>query len=295
MAFWLRRFNRPLRVWAFLSLLMTGLTACGTVTAVTDMVLPMDPEWERWAAHQTYSDLHVNHRSWDEFLQTYVREGEDGISRMAYRDITREDRQRLAAYIESLSVIDVSDLSRSEQLAYWINLYNALTVQLVLQNYPIESIRQISFNRSFVPSFLVGDGPWAEEIVVIEGIPLSLDNIEHRILLPIFRDPRIHYAINRAAISSPNLMGEAVDPQRVDEQFNAAARAYVNHPRAVRVDGNRAGVSSIYTWFRDDFGGSEQAILVHLRNYADADLLVRLQGVTRVRDQGFDWALNDTP
>ncbi len=284
-----------LRAVAVGCLMAIGLSACGAVTAVTDMVLPLDPEWERWAAHQPYSDLRVNHRPWNQFLQTYAHDGEDGITRLGYRDVTPAHRQDLDDYIEALSVLQVTRLTRAEQLAYWINLYNALTVQLVLEHYPLESIRQVTFNRSFVPSFLVGDGPWAEELVVVEGIPLSLDNIEHRILRPIFRDPRISYAMNRAALGSPNLQRQSFDPRRADQQLNDAARAFVNHPRGVRIDGNRAGVSSIYTWFRDDFGGSEEAVLVHLRSHADAGLLARLQGVTQVRDQGFDWTLNDTP
>lgn len=279
-----------------LSLILAAFVAgCGSVTAVTDMVIPQDPEWERWAAHQPYSTIHVNHQPWNAFLRDYVRAGEDGINRVAYRDVTREDRHALNEYIEALSVIEVTSLNRSEQLAYWVNLYNALTVQLILRNYPVESIRQITFNRSFVPSFLVGDGPWAEELVTIEGVPLSLDNIEQRIIRPIFLEARVHYVINRGAIGSPNLLTEALDPARLDAQMDAAARAFVNHPRAVRIDGNRAGVSSIYTWFREDFGGTEEGVLIHLRSYADSGLLTRLEGVTRVRDQGFDWALNGTP
>ncbi|MBN4046426.1 DUF547 domain-containing protein [bacterium AH-315-P15] len=278
----------------FLVLIAGLLAGCGSVTAVTDFVLPQDQSWERWAAHQPYSDIHVNHQAWDAFLETYRRVNNAGAVELAYRDVAPEDRVALDGYIEALSLTPVGTLNRREQLAYWVNLYNALTVQLVLNHYPVDSIREIEFGRSFVPSFLVGDGPWGEELVVVEGVPLSLDNIEQRILRPLFRDPRIHYVLTHAAMGSPDLMARSLDPARLNTDLNAAARAYVNSPRGVQVDGNRAGVSSIYTWFRDDFGGSEEAVLVHLRSYAAPELRMDLVPVSKVRDQGYDWDLNDT-
>ena len=280
---------------AALFVLASMVVSCGSVTAVTDFVLPQDPSWERWAAHQTSSSIHVNHEAWASFLGTYRQISPEGAVQIAYRDITDEDRRALNRYVDALGETPVSSLNRREQLAYWVNLYNALTVQVVLENYPLESIREIEFGRSFVPSFIVDDGPWGEELITVEGIPLSLDNIEQRILRPLFREPRIHYVLNRAAVGSPDLMAEPLDPNQLDEQFDAAARAFVNSERAVQIDGNRAGVSSIYTWFRDDFGGSQDGVLVHLRNYADDDLHAGLERVTRVRDQGFDWSLNHTP
>jgi hypothetical protein len=159
----------------------------------------------------------------------------------------------------------------------------------------VDSIRDIEFGRSFVPSFLVGDGPWGQELITVEGIPLSLDNIEQRIIRPLFHEPRVHYVLNRAAVGSPDLMPRPLSPAEMEGQLDAAARSFINSPRAVTVDGNRAGVSSIYTWFREDFGGSQEAVLVHLRNFAGPELRAELDEVSRVRDQGFDWSLNDTP
>jgi len=270
------------------------LSSCGSVTAVTDFVLPQDQSWERWAAHNPNSDLQINHQPWADFLRSYRRTNSDGAVQMAYRDVAQADRRALNRYIEALGATPVSTLNKQEQMAYWVNLYNAVTIQVVLEHYPVNSIRRIEFGRSFVPSFLVDDGPWGEELVTVEGIPLSLDNIEHRILRPLFREARIHYVLNRAAIGSPDLMAEPLNSRRLNSQFNAAARTYVNSRRGVQVDGNRAGVSSVYTWFREDFGGSEDAVLVHLSNYADPELRRALQRVSRVRDQGFDWDLNDT-
>lgn len=277
-------------------LLLTGLLAgCGSVTAVTDFVLPQDPRWERWAAYQPNSTIHVNHEAWGHFLGAYRRVTPEGAVQVAYRDVTPDDRRALNRYIDALGETPVSTLDRQEQFAYWVNLYNALTVKLILDHYPVESIREIEFGRSFVPSFLVGDGPWGQELITVEGVPLSLDNIEQRIIRPLFHEPRAHYVLNRAAVGSPGLMAEPVDAARLEDQLDTAARTFINSPRAVTVDGNRAGVSSIYTWFREDFGGSEDAVLVHLRNFASPELRAQLDRASRVRDQGFDWGLNGTP
>jgi len=284
------------RVTTAALLLLTGLLAgCGSVTAVTDFVLPQDPSWERWAAYQPNSDIHVNHEAWGSFLSTYRHVSPEGAVQIAYRDVTQDDRRTLNRYIDALGETPVSTLDRQEQFAYWVNLYNALTVKLILDHYPVASIREIEFGRSFVPSFLVGDGPWGQELIIVEGIPLSLDNIEQRIIRPLFHEPRAHYVLNRAAVGSPDLMAEAMDAARLEDQLDAAARTFINSPRAVTVDGNRAGVSSIYTWFREDFGGSQDAVLVHLRNFAEPELRGELDQVSRVRDQGFDWSLNGTP
>jgi len=288
------RTRRPL-AFAIVFFMSGLLSACGSVTAVTDFVLPQDQGWERWAAYETGSQIHVNHQSWENFLSTYRRVSPEAGIQIAYRDVTSEDRQALNRYVDALGETPVSTLNRQEQFAFWVNLYNALTVKLVLDHYPVESIREIEFGRSFVPSFLVGDGPWGQELVTVEAIPLSLDNIEQRILRPLFHEPRVHYVLNRAAVGSPDLMLTPLDPTHMEDQLNAAAARFVNSERGVQVDGNRAGVSSIYTWFREDFGGSQDAVLIHLRNYADPELRAALSGVSRVRDQGFDWSLNDTP
>jgi len=283
-------------VSAALFVFAASIAGCGSVSAVTDLVLPQqDPSWERWAAYQTSSQTHVNHQAWGAFLSAYRQVNDEGAVLLAYRDVSDEDRRALNRYIDALGETPVSTLNRREQMAYWVNLYNALTVKLVLDHYPVGSIREIEFGRSFVPSFIVDDGPWGEEVITVEDNPLSLDHIEQRILRPLFREPRVHYVLNRAAVGSPDLLAEPLDPERLDEQFDAAARAFVNSPRGVQIDGNRAGVSSIYTWFRDDFGGSQDGVLVHLRNFADDDLRAELERASRVRDQGFDWTLNQTP
>lgn len=245
--------------------------------------------WERWTAHDPGSTVTVDHGAWDDFLRTYVSPRGDKINRVAYREVTPTDRRRLDRYIEMLAATPVSELNRAEQRAYWINLYNALTVKVILDAYPVRSIRDIDISPGFF-----SDGPWGKKLLTVEGEEVSLDDIEHRILRPIWRDPRIHYAVNCASIGCPNLRREAATAANSEAYLEAGARAYVNHPRGSRVENGRLVVSSIYEWFQEDFGGNDAGVISHLRQYANDELAAALDQVSKISDDHYDWALNDS-
>ena len=172
-------------------------------------------------------------------------------------------------------------------MAYWINLYNALTVKVVLSAYPVESIRDIDISPG-----LLSDGPWDKKLVEIGGEAVSLNDIEHRILRPIWRDPRIHYAVNCASISCPNLQKKAFTAKSAERMLDAAARAYINDRRGVRREDERVVVSSIYAWFTDDFGGDVAGVIAHLKQYANPELILILEAATELED-AYDWTLNN--
>ena len=187
---------------------------------------------------------------------------------------------------------DLCGGSRARAFATWINLYNAVTLQVVLERYPIASIRDIrSEGTGLDPRALIG--PWRTKRVTVEGRRLSLDDIENTILRPTFHDSRVHYAINCASIGCPNLMPRAWRAETLEADLDAAARAYVNHPRGVSVNANGSlRASSIYRWFRADFGGSDANVIAHLRRYGSPELAQGLAGATRIAGHGYDWALN---
>lgn len=245
--------------------------------------------WAHWQAFDPASQTLVDHTPWGRFLERYLKPSADGVNRMAYAKVSPADKARLDAYVETLTATGVRLLNRDEQRAFWINLYNALTVQVVLAHYPVDSILDIDISPG-----LFANGPWGKKLVEIEGEAVSLDDIEHRILRPIWRDPRLHYTINCASIGCPNLQSVPYTAANGDAQLDAAARAYVNHPRGARVQGGRLYVSSIYDWFEDDFGGGEQGVLEHLRRFADADLKTALSAIEDISDDDYDWTLNAT-
>ncbi len=207
---------------------------------------------------------------------------------VAYAQVTDADKKALGTYIAQLAATPISRLKRAEQRAYWINLYNALTVKVVLDHYPVESIRDIDISPG-----LFADGPWDKELIEVEGEALTLNDIEHRILRPIWRDPRVHYAVNCAAIDCPNLRSVAFTVGNAEMLLEAAARAYVNHPRGGRIEDGNLIVSSIYVWFQEDFGDNDAGVIAHLRRYAERDLAAKLSAVERIGSHDYDWSLND--
>ena len=248
-----------------------------------------EPEaWERWNRSDPESAAVVDHSAWTSFLAGYLRPNEDGVTRVAYGEVTAEDHAALESYLERLARTCVSCLRKPEQRPFWINLYNALTIDLILDHHPIDSIREIR------PTFF-STGPWGQTLIEVEGTGLSLDDIEHRILRPLWGDPRIHYAVNCASIGCPNLMPVAFSAENSEALLDAGARAYVNHPRGVTIDRDELVVSSIYEWFQVDFGDSDKGVIRHLRQYAEPALEARLQRFDSIDDDEYDWSLNGVP
>jgi hypothetical protein len=155
----------------------------------------------------------------------------------------------------------------------------------------VKSIRDISLGGG-VLGVLTG-GPWKAKVLEMKGVALSLDDIEHGILRPIFKDARVHYAVNCASVGCPNLGTEAFTGGKLDAQLDAAAGAYVNSPRGADPKPDGLVVSSIYDWYQEDFGGKEEGVIAHLKAYADADLAQELQGTTSIAEYAYDWSLND--
>ena len=259
-----------------------------TLPSVSASAAPKAELWERWTAHDATSTATIDHSAWDRFLKANLVRRGDGINRLAYGRVTVADRKVLARYLEALSMVPISRYKRDAQLACWINLYNALTVQVILDHYPVKSIRDIDISPGW---FSVG--PWDKKLFKAENESLSLNDIEHRILRPIWRDARIHYAVNCASIGCPNLAPTAYNAETMDVSLTEAARAYINHPRGVSIEGGRLYVTKIYEWFIEDFGGDEKGVLDHLRPYANPELAKKLTKFAAIGGYRYDWGLND--
>ena len=257
--------------------------ALGTQAAQEPELIPF------WDASDDANAATVDHGAWQALLDAYLARHPSGVSRFDYAGLqaAADDRARLNAYLDSLQAMDPRAYSRAEQKAYWINFYNALTVKVVTDAYPVGSIRHI--HEGWIPL----TGPWGDVHAKVAGQALTLDNIEHGILRPIWRDERIHYAVNCASIGCPNLATEAYTAANTEDLLNQGAREYVNHPRGVDfVDEDFIVLSSIYDWWVLDFGGSEAGVLAHLAEYADDALASKLQRFSGAIDYGYDWDLN---
>ena len=246
-----------------------------------------------WDASDEISVARIDHGVWQDILNDYLRIHDSGVNRFDYGALKAHagDFAKLASYLASLQSLDPRDYSRAEQKAYWINFYNALTVQVVADAYPVKSIKDIS--ESLLGSLGIFGGPWDDVHAKVAGRDLTLNNIEHGILRPIWRDNRIHYAVNCASYGCPNLCPTVFTAENTEELLEAGARAYVNHPRGVEfMDDDFIVISSIYKWYAADFGGTEKSVIEHLVKYADEALATRLRKFAGSVDYEYDWSLN---
>lgn len=224
------------------------------------------------------------HQPFDALLHMYVKR--TGVDYDAW-DTNNADLAALRRYVESLETVPVSELendpaARSAELAYWINLYNAATLHLVLEDYPVDSIKDLGGLLS---------SPWDRKVVTVEGTDLTLNDIENRIIRARFDEPRIHFALNCASRSCPPLRAEAYVPDRLDEQLEAQTKAFLSDPGHSRVEGDHYRLSRIFDWYRDDFVKAAGSVPAFVRRYVPG--AAALAADAKVKHLDYDWALNE--
>lgn len=233
------------------------------------------------------------HDSWSILLSKYV-----SVGRVDYRtwQASAQDRRALVDYLERMAAVDAAALNDSGQIAHFLNLYNASMVELVLRNYPVDSVKRIG--RLL--------GPWKIKFIAARGDTISLDQIEHEILRKRFREPRIHFALVCASVGCPPLRGDAYSGEKLDEQLAEQQGEFLRNPAWNRARVETQGffqkesivkleISSIFDWFGDDFGG-DHAIVRRVSRVMELDTAAR-----RLIDAGkyefdyldYDWSLNE--
>lgn len=260
-----------------------ALAAAAAITALLGLAVPAVAQTASLA--EASATEPSRHSAWTGLLQAYVKPGADGVNRFDYGGLKANaaDSAALDAYLAGFAALDLGAMSRDEQYVTWVNAYNALTVQHIVGRYPLKSIRS---------GYIVG--PWKQVTMTVGGREVTLDEIEHGILRQDWDDPRTHYAVNCASYGCPNLKTSAWEAASLDADLDAAARAYVNHPRGVTVrpDG-RLEVSTIYKWFKEDFGGTEAGVIAHLLEHAGEGLSAKIRANPDIRSYDYDWSLND--
>ena len=220
----------------------------------------------------------VDNTLYAELLGSYVKKGV-----VDYQGFKKEEG-KLDRYLRILEKTDPKTLSRKEQFAFYIDAYNAWTIKLILSGYPgIKSIKDLG---SLFKS------PWKKKIARIDGDVISLDNIEHDILRPRFKDPRIHFVVNCASKSCPPLRSEPYEGDVLDNQLTEMAKTFINAPERNHLQRNTLYVSSIFKWYSEDFNDD---IVGFFTKYAQGELrdgLKKHAGEIEVEYLDYDWTLN---
>jgi len=220
----------------------------------------------------------VDHSLYAGLLKKYVK---DGV--VNYQGFKNEESV-LDKYLKALEEVDSKILSRNEQFAFYVNAYNSWTIKLILSGYPgIKSIKDLG---SLFKS------PWKKKICRIDGKIIALDDIEHNILRPRFKDPRVHFAINCAAKSCPPLRAKPYRGGEFDQQLDEMTRAFINDLESNHLEDHTLYVGSIFKWFAEDFN---KDIVGFFLKYAKGDLKEQLEAnkeKIKVNYIDYDWSLN---
>lgn len=228
----------------------------------------------------------IDHALWDGLLQKYV-DGKGMVDYKAWK-ANSGDSQTLDRYLVHMSHSSGKG-TKEQQLAFWINAYNAVTVKGILREYPTTSIRNHTAK-------LFGYNIWKNLKLVVGGKPVSLDEMEHQILRKM-AEPRIHFAIVCASIGCPRLLKEAYVAERLDEQLTMNSKAFFADAVKFRYDAKRQTfyLSPIIRWFGEDFGDSEPARLKAIAPYISdpAGSQAAASGRGSMSFVDYDWGLND--
>jgi hypothetical protein len=211
-----------------------------------------------------------DHSKWNALLQKHVSKS----GNVDYKGFQKEQNE-LQAYLDVLAKnMPEKSWSKNAILAYWINVYNAFTVQLILNNYPVKSIKDIN-------------DPWGKKFFSLGTKKYSLEEVEHEILRKM-DEPRIHFAINCASFSCPNLLNEAYLEETLDKQLEQAAKSFVNDKSKNVITADKIEISSIFDWFSGDFT-KKGSLIDFLNEYS----FVKINSKAKINYKEYNWNLNE--
>jgi hypothetical protein len=229
------------------------------------------------------------HRLFTEILNKYVKNG-----LVDYKSLKNDNH--LDKYLFQLSETDPDKLNRKEKLAFWINAYNAFTLQVVRDNYPIESITDLHTGGKVI-GYLLGKTVWDKEFIKINNKKYSLNDIEHKILRKM-NEPQIHFAIVCASSSCPELMNEAYEADKIETQLENQTRKFLNDKTRNHIDlkGRKVFISKIFDWFEEDFGGNKENVLKFISKYIQENIASDIKtniSLWNISYEDYNWNLNE--
>ncbi len=221
----------------------------------------------------------MTHEIWNEIVSKHVSEA--GV--VDYKGMI-EDSVRFNTYLGLLSSHhpNKTHWSRDERLAYWINAYNAFTVKLILDHYPVKSIKDIKKGIPFVNSV------WDIKFFEIGGVSYDLNNIEHGILRKEFYEPRIHFAINCASVSCPRLRNEAFNAENIESQLQSQAMSFLSDSGKNQLEADHIKISKLFSWFKSDFTNDGSLV-----DFLNTHGHVRIDQNAKIDYLNYDWNLNE--
>ena len=215
------------------------------------------------------------HKTWDNLLKKHV----SSSGKVNYEGFVK-DKDELLKYIKELQSFykDVSSWGKNKRLAYWINIYNAVTVKLITDNYPLKSIQDLN-----------GGKAWDLKLIDLGGVSYTLNVIENKIIRPKYNEPRIHFAVNCAAKSCPKIMNRAWTEDNIERYLAKQTKAFVANSTENNISINKVELSKIFDWYKADFGGNNTKLIEFINKYSD----VKVNDNATVTFKEYNWELNN--
>ncbi len=241
---------------------------------------PKAKEIKFWNDSEKLSQLAFDDSKWVSILETYViKNHPSGVNRFDYQAVTDADKVKLNEFIDYMQQLDPRQLNKAWQKAYWLNLFNAALIQEVLESEPESSMREM------------GRGLWRSNRLYISMQKISLDDIEHGILRPIFNDPRVHFSLAAGTVGSASIPDVSFNGRNVEDLLESNTREFLNHDRGVMLSDRGVVLSSIFKWYVDDFGGDYESVKQFIIPYLSDSMARALSASNRAR-YNYDWSLN---
>lgn len=214
------------------------------------------------------------HKTWDDLLRKNV----SSSGKVNYGAFVK-DKDELNKYIKELKGMhkDVSSWGKNKRLAYWINVYNAVTVKLITDNYPVKSITDLN-----------GGKPWDSKLIDLGGTSYTLNVIENKIIRPKYNEPRIHFAVNCAAKSCPKIMNKAWTEDNIQRYLTKQTKAFIANTTENNISADKVELSKIFDWYKKDFGGDDAKLIQFINKYSD----VQVNEGASVSFNEYNWELN---
>lgn len=243
-------------------------------TSDTAQKLPSEIEEIDSTERVTKTIVEEPHAAWDKLTRKHINtEGKVNYAGFL------SDKKDLEQYLRELQELhkEIVDWNKKKQLAYWINLYNAVTVKLIVDNYPVSSITDLE-----------GGKPWDTQLVELSGTAYTLNAIENKIIRPLFNEPRIHFAVNCAAKSCPKILNKAWTEHNLERSLTAQTEAFLSNKEQNSLDENEIIISKIFEWYKVDFGSTNENIIQFINRYSE----IAVSKTASVNYNEYDWTLN---
>lgn len=266
------------------------------------------------------SDMAINHVGWDTMLQATVKVIEpssvklatvkpkvktgtrisrgsssaarEETNRVRFHLLKQEHLDMVAQYIGELERLPnsypLADFNKNEQLAYWLNLHNAVLFEQLAKEYPISKLKKLRYGKSKKTAL------WDEKLVTVEGVSLSLNDIQNKILIRHWASPLVLYGLYQGSIGGPSLPNQAFTGENVQRLLKKSAKEFVNSNRGVKFWGTKARVSLLYEMGKSAFPNWETDLAAHLNSFANATLRANLAGAESFTPKIYDWNIADT-